>query len=68
MMNRDRYILKRNEYDLLVDLNYELMDGKKCIIEALTGEYQYGEDGMRCVCYGYEQCKVCIQDWLNEEV
>ena len=29
MKNRDRYILKVNEYDMLSALNAEIIDGKK---------------------------------------
>ncbi len=67
MKNRDRYVLKVNEYDMLSALNAEIMDGKKCIIEALTGEYQYGEEKERCIASSDRNCEACIQLWLNSE-
>lgn len=67
MKNRDKYILKVNEYDMLSALNAEIMDGKKCIIEALTGEYQYGKEKERCIASIDRNCEACIQKFLNEE-
>lgn len=67
MKNRDRYITKVCEYDMLLNINGEIMDGKKCVIEALTGEYQYGEDKERCISSSDRNCSGCIQSWLNKE-
>ena len=66
MKNRDKYILKVNEADMLNALNVEIMSGKKCIIEAFTGEYQYGEEKERCIASDSD-CDECIQRWLNVE-
>ena len=66
MKNRDRYILKVNEADMLNALNVEMMSGMKCVIEAMTGEYQYSEDNERCIA-SFSDCDECIQKWLNAE-
>ena len=66
MKNRDRYILKVNEFDMLLNLNFEIIGGKKCIIEAITGEYQY-IDHERCIESYDKDCETCIQTWLNKE-
>ena len=57
MKNRDRYILKVNEADLLLKIQYEIEHGETCIINALTGEERY------CT----TDCDTCIRKWLNEE-
>ena len=67
MKNRDRYIVKVNEFDMLSALNYEIKGGMKCVIEALTGEYQYGENKDRCIASEDCNCDACIREWLNKE-
>lgn len=58
MTNRDRYILKRNEYDMLNAMQSVLIKGKcVCVIEALSGSVY------PCRC----SCAECIQKWLNSE-
>lgn len=65
MKNRDRYILKVNEYDLLCILQVAFGGGRcQCVIEALMGkDYPCPDDK----CCTLETCKVCIQEWLNME-
>lgn len=65
MKNRDKYILQRNEYDMLIGLQVALSSGMcQCAIEALTGrEYSCVEDK----CCMLSTCEECIQRWLNEE-
>lgn len=64
MKNRDKYILQRNEYDMLRCLQIAFNSGSKCVIEALTGrEYSCVEDK----CCMLSTCEECIQRWLNEE-
>lgn len=67
MKNRDRYIVKVNEFDMLSAINAEIMGGMKCVIEAMTGEYQYGENKERCIASSDRDCDECIRNWLNEE-
>ena len=65
MKNRDRYILKRNEYDLLVALQVAFGSGLcYCVIEAVTGKSHYCPDNKVCM---LDTCKECLQKWLNED-
>lgn len=71
MTNRDRYILKRNEFDMLLQFQHNIMDcGCTCVLDGLTGEahncpyemhFTYGEQAR------LDLCGKCIQDFLNEE-
>ena len=64
MTNRDRYILKRNECDILMEIQAALAHGEKCIVDAITGKVR------DCTNYNQrdlEVCDKCIQAWLNEE-
>lgn len=60
MTNRQYYITKRNEYDLMISLVSHYI----CPIKAISDQkpqYQH--------CIGEEEeCGKCIQRWLNEEV
>jgi len=64
MKNRDKYILQRNEYDMLVSM---ANNTGVCPLQAVAGIsietkllrcYKYVRDGC---------CEKCIQNWLNEE-
>lgn len=61
MTNRERYILRVNEYDMLVKIQ-AVMAG--CVIEALTGKDYPCPDDKVCM---FDTCKECIQKFLNEE-
>ena len=63
MTNRERYILKRNEYDLM--LGIEENTGI-CPIRTVAG-ITHEEKIRRCVNYAPDSCEVCVADWLNEE-
>ena len=59
MTNREKYISKRDEYDLLcliaiygVGMNYDF-----CVLDALRAKGGHCENS----------CQECIQHWLNEE-
>ena len=73
MKNRDKYILQKNEYDMLMDAQIALIQGfgEKCIIDAIAwGEHpcpkeMTGKVGMKSK---LDVCSKCIQQWLNEEV
>ena len=65
MKNRDRYILKVNEYDMMMNI-YDSC--KTCPIRTVSGVMHYD----RCPKYNNhsnmrENCSECIQKWLNEE-
>jgi len=65
MTNREKYITKRNEYDLMITIyegkNFwcpiQIVGGKKpkCLRRRTVGGYPYSD------------CRNCIQKWLNEE-
>lgn len=65
MKNRDRYILQRNEYDMLCDLQAAISSGScQCVIEALTAKEYHCPDDKVCM---LDTCRECLQKWLNEE-
>lgn len=61
MTNRERYILRVNEYDMLVKIQ-AVMAG--CVIEALTAKEYKCPDDKVCM---LSTCEECIQKFLNEE-
>ena len=64
MKNRDKYILKANEYDMLCKIQATMLSHGCCVIDALTDkEYPCPDDK----CCMLDTCKECIQKWLNEE-
>ena len=65
MKNRDRYILKVNEYDLCCRLQVAFGSGLcQCVIEALTGKEHYCPNDKVCM---LDTCEACIHEWLNKE-
>ena len=63
MKNRDRYVLKVNECDLLCILQVAFGSGLcSCVIEALTGKEYPCNLNLSADC-----CCQCIQKWLNSE-
>jgi hypothetical protein len=63
MKNRTRYIIHRNEYDLMCSI---LDNTTACPIRAVAG-ISKEEKVKRCLERVREGCKACIQAWLNEE-
>lgn len=63
MKNRDKYILRKNEYDLL--MTFEENTGL-CPIRAVAG-IDLAEKISRCSKYVHDGCGTCVQHWLNEE-
>lgn len=65
MKNRDKYILKVNEYDLLCKIQCNIMDGRCwCVIDAITGSRYPCENDKMCM---MGTCEACIHKWLNSE-
>ena len=65
MKNRDKYIIKVNEFDLCCNLQAAFGSGLcQCVIEALTGKEYPCPDDKVCM---LDTCKECIQRWLNAE-
>ena len=62
MKNRDKYILKVNEYDMLIKIQATMLSHNCCVIEALAGISCPNEK--MCM---LSNCRQCIQKWLNEE-
>ena len=68
MKNRDKYILKRNEYDMLMQFQRNIFDsGCSCVIDGLTGEFRACPQEWDSAKTKLEVCSKCIQDFLNEE-
>lgn len=71
MRNRDRYILKVNEHDMLLKFQSNIMDcGCVCVLDGLTGGVHNCPYEMRFLCGAQTRldvCSKCIQKWLNEE-
>lgn len=61
MTNRERYFLKRDEYDLMLQIGNET---EQCPIFVVGG--QISCDKIDWFGYG-EKCSECIQSWLNKE-
>lgn len=60
MTNREKYITKRDEYDLMM----MTMVKRGCPLTIVTGKF--GDEIEQCKdCT--EDCAECIQRWLNEE-
>lgn len=70
MTNRERYITKRNEYDIMLTIAENISGiGTFCAIRAVCGhgrkrpcEYTQPKNGILM-----RDCPSCIQNWLNEE-
>ena len=65
MKNRDRYILKVNEYDMLTDMNKKILSASNaeyCIMHCLNHKKDIDDK-----CWFVNSCDECIQTWLNEE-
>lgn len=66
--NRDRYILKVNEHDMLLKFQSNIMDcGCACVLDGLTGEFRACPQEWGSAKTKLEVCSKCIQDFLNEE-
>lgn len=61
MKNRTKYIIKRNEYDLMMAI---AKNTNCCPIVAITG--QYPDNGYGCK-HDDSKCLKCVQEWLNKE-
>lgn len=62
MKNRDQYILKRNEHDMLIKIQATMLSHDCCVIDALTGVNSPCDK-----CCMLSTCEACIREWLNEE-
>lgn len=61
MTNRERYITKRDEYDLLMTIAENIQElGTFCPITAVGGKPDDCD-------WWADRCDKCIQKWLNEE-
>ncbi len=63
MKNRDKYILKKCEYDLLMDIEAAT---HQCPI-ATIGGIEFKKRFARCYKFRKTGCNECVQAWLNEE-
>lgn len=60
MTNREKYITKRDEYDLMMSLVSHFI----CPIKAIS---EHKPPHQNCI-GDEEECSKCIERWLNEEV
>ena len=60
MTNREKYFLKRDPYDLLMDMWLRIY----CPVEIISGKKPECPPDAR---YASSGCGKCIQEWLNEE-
>lgn len=60
MTNREKYITKRDEYDLMMTIAEAYPN--VCPIDAIGGNYVECENELP-----FGKCADCIQQWLNEE-
>ncbi|WP_295095653.1 hypothetical protein [Ruminococcus sp.] len=71
MKNRDKYILKVSEYDMLIKIQATMLSHNCCVIDTITGVTPPKD--YTCSWFvdysktAYERCCKCIQKWLNEE-
>lgn len=63
MKNRDKYLVNRNEYDLMTAIEENT---GICPIRAISGISKESKVA-RCKKYAKAGCKKCVQSWLNEE-
>jgi hypothetical protein len=49
MTNREKYFLKRDEYDTMMVIAENIKHGHHCPIKAVSGQYEYS----RCLKYSY---------------
>ena len=62
MKNRDKYILKRNEYDMMCQIIKGVTNGVPCAIKVVSGQWSKRH------CYEHDSdCYTCVREWLNEE-
>ena len=69
MKNRDKYILRKNEYDMLMQIQYNILDRVSivCVIDGLTGGLKSCPEEWSSASNKLDVCSKCIQAWLNEE-
>ena len=71
MKNRDKYIIQHSEYDMLMQMQYNIMDcGCNCVLDALTGSKNNCPAEMQGKVGALSRlavCGKCIQRFLNEE-
>ena len=71
MTNREKYITKHNEYDMLMGI-YDRTKGRICPLYAIS-DMKTAEHSARCHQYRDASddrrrgCAECVQDWLNRE-
>ena len=62
MTNRDKYFLKRNEYDTMAQIIKMCDKSSPCAIEMVSGKH----DILDCIAFEFD-CDICVREWLNRE-
>lgn len=71
MTNREKYIIKHNEHDMLMHI-YDRTRGNLCPL-CVISDMATAEHSARCHRYHdmsddrRRRCAECVQDWLNRE-
>lgn len=63
MTNADKYLDKRDKYDVMVQIVKGTTNGYPCAIKAVSGEFDIN-DCRKC---NYD-CYKCVRIWLDKEV
>lgn len=69
MTNRERYFLKRDEYDIMMTIAKNISGiGTSCVIEAIGGKRPLckGKWNAQSAMMTWD-CETCVQEFLNEE-
>ena len=62
MKNRDKYIVKCNEYDMMCRIIKAMTNGVPCAIKGVSGKTDLND------CKKYDgDCRRCVKEWLNQE-
>lgn len=71
MKNRDKFIIHHSEYDMLMQMQHNIMEkGCVCVLDALTGNMNSCPAEMQGKVGALSRlavCGKCIQRFLNEE-
>lgn len=68
MTNRERYITKRNEYDIMMTIANSVMCPIAVIADKVPIEWnECLNNGKDCYDWRTNLCSLCTQSWLNKE-
>ena len=62
MTNRDKYIIKRNECDMMFQIIEGCQQDHPCAVKMISGKIDFDD----CIRHAFD-CKACVREWLNRE-